>query len=169
MKKNGFTLIELIVAVFIFTFLTIIAGGSFVSALNLQRRAVNIKKIEENGRFVLELMARELRVAAPINTSNTSCPASWVSTISFEHPVNGSIEYSLNGTQAQRRVNGVATMISNPDIEITRLNFCVTGNTEGDNRQPKVTIIMSLRSGGLASQTAAVDLQTSITQRMPSD
>jgi len=168
-NKKGFTLIELIVAMFIFSILAMIAGGSFVSALTLQRRALNIKKVEENGRFILELMARELRVANPINTANTNCPSAPVNNISFQHPVNGAIQYSLSGSQLQRRVNGVNTTISNPDIEVTRLIFCITGNTVSDHWQPKVNIILSLRSGGLAGQAAAIDLQTTISQRVLSD
>lgn len=168
-NKKGFTLIELIVAVFIFSVLMMVAAGSFVSALSLQRRALNIKKIEENGRFVLELMTRELRVASPINTANTNCPVSGASVISFQHPVNGAIEYSLSGTQVQRRVESVVTMISNPDVEATRLVFCITGNTENDNRQPRVTILLSFKSGGLGAQAATIDLQTAVSQRMPSD
>ncbi|TSC90931.1 MAG: hypothetical protein G01um10142_181 [Parcubacteria group bacterium Gr01-1014_2] len=168
-KSAGFTLVELVVAVFIFTVLTMVAGGSFVSALNLQRRALDIKKVEENGRFVLELMTRELRVANPVNTSNTNCPTSPTNTISFQHPVNGAIQYSLNGTQIQRRVNGVDTIISNPDVEATRLVFCISGNTANDNRQPRVTIVLSLKSGGSAVQAASIDLQTTVSQRVLSD
>lgn len=168
-NKRGFTLIELVVAAFIFSVLVVIAGGSFVSVLNLQRRALNIKKVEENGRFVLELMTRELRVANPINTSDVNCPTSPTNTINFQHPVNGAIGYSLNGTQIQRRVNGVDTVITNPDVEVTRLVFCISGNTVSDDRQPKVTIILSLKSGGSAVQAATIDLQTTVSQRVLSD
>lgn len=168
MRTNGFTLIELIVAVFIFSVLVVIAGGSFVSALSLQRRALNIKKIEENGRFVLELMAREIRVANPINTPDNTCP-SGISTLNFEHPVNGSIIYSLSGNQVHRNVGGVDTIISNPDVEISRLTFCISGNTTNDDQQPRVTIIMGLKTGGAAVEAATVDLQTTVSQRVLSD
>ena len=168
-KKTGFTLLELVVAMFVFSVLMVLAGGTFASALNLQRRAFNIKKVEENGRFVLELMTRELRVANPINTADNNCPALGASFISFQHPVNGAIQYSLNGTQIQRQVNGVDTMISNPDVEATRLVFCITGNTVSDDRQPKVTIILSLKSGGSAEQSVSIDLQTTVSQRSLSD
>lgn len=168
-KKNGFTLIELIVATFIFSILMMLAGGSIVSALNLQRQALNIKKVEENGKFILELMTRELRVANPINTPDNTCSGSGVFVINFQHPVNGTIEYSLNGSQVQRRVNGVDTIISNPDIEVTRLIFCITGNTINDDKQPRVTIILGLKSGGSAAQAATIDLETTVSQRVLSD
>ncbi len=168
MKKNGFTLMELIVAIFVFSTLFSIAGGSFVSALSLQRRALNIKKVEENGRFVLELMARELRVANPITSVDVSCPAG-SSNISFVHPVNGDIEYFRTGSEVIRKVQGVDTIISNPDVEVYRLTFCISGNTVDDDTQPRITIILGLKSGGTMVEAVTIDLQTTVSQRVLSD
>ncbi len=167
--KRGFTLVELIVAVFIFTVLITVAGGSFVSGLSLQRRALNLKEVEENGRFILELMARELRVANPITTPNTACPEFGSSFIEFNHPVNGNIRYDLVSSQIQRRVDGVDSIISNPDIEVTDLAFCIDGNSLADNEQPRVTVILRLKAGGLAREAAALDLQTTVSQRVLAD
>lgn len=167
--KKGFTLIELIVAVFIFSVLVTIAGGSFVSALNLQRRALKIKKVEENGRFILELISRELRVANPINTANNNCPVLGGSYINFQHPVNGGIEYYIVNNQFNRAVNGVQSIISNPDVEVTRLIFCISGNSTGDNMQPRVNIILGLKAGGTETDTVTLDLQTTVSQRVLSD
>lgn len=167
MKNRGFTLIELIVAVFIFSILVVVAGGTFVGTLGLQRRALNIKKVEENGRFVLEFVAREVRVANPINAADTGCPGT--SILAFEHPVNGLIEYSLAGSQVHRKVDGVDSIISNPDVEVSRLNFCVSGNTVGDDKQPRVTIILGLKTPGTAPDVATLDLQTTVSQRVLSD
>lgn len=164
--KKGFTLVEMVVTVFVFLTVIVIAGGSSVSVISLQRRASNLKKVEENGRYVLELMARELRFANPISTPNNSCLSSGSSSISFTHPVNGQITYQLNGTRAERVVGGVATIISNPDVEVTNLIFCVSGNTFFDGRQPRVTVILRLRSGGLSREAAILDLQTSVSQRV---
>ncbi|MEK7579593.1 MAG: prepilin-type N-terminal cleavage/methylation domain-containing protein [Patescibacteria group bacterium] len=166
MKRNkGFTLIELIVSIFLFSILVFVAGGSFVGALATQRRALNMKKVEENGRFIIELMAREIRVANPINTSNSTCPGP--SVLSFQHPVNGAIEYSVSNNQIQRRVGGVNTIISNPDVMVSRLNFCISGNSTGDDKQPRVTIILGLSSS--SAQSEAIDLQTTVSQRVLSD
>lgn len=147
----------------------VLASGSFVPALTLQRRALNIKRVEENGRFILEMMARELRVANPINTADSGCPGSGTNALSFIHPVNGSVEYSLSGGVVHRRVNGVDTVISNQDVEITRLTFCISGNSAGDDRQPRVTMVLGLKAGGSADQADALDLETTVSQRVLSD
>lgn len=163
--KNGYTLIELIIAIFIFSILTTIASGGFVSTLSLQRKALNIKRVEENGRFILEMMAREIRLANPINSPDTNCPTS-NSVLNFQHPINGNIEYSLIGNIVHRKVNGVDSIISGSDVEILRLNFCISGNTPNDGKQPKVTIILSLKSGGGAKEAVILDLQTTVSQRI---
>lgn len=169
MKNKGFTLIELIVAFFVFSVLVVLAGGSFVSTLSLQKRALNIKKVEENGRFISELIARELRVANPINTADSICPGSGTAILSFQHPVNGAIIYSLSSGQVHRSVGGVDSIVSNPDIEVSRLIFCISGNTTGDDRQPRVTIILGLKTPGAAADVATIDLQTTVSQRVLSD
>jgi len=166
--NKGFTLVELVISVFVFSVLIGIAGGIFVSSLNLQRKAINIKKIEENGRFILEVMTREIRVANPINTPDNNCPTSPTSTLSFVHPVNGNIEYSLVNKEVHRKVETEDTTISNPDVEVTKLNFCISGNAGGDNKQPRVTILLSLKAG-LGKEEVSLDLQTTVSQRGLSD
>ncbi len=163
--NKGFTLIEIIVSLAIFSVLVMIVGGVSVASLNLERKALNLKKVEENSRFVLELMSRELRVADPINTPDNVCPGSGGSFISFTHPVNGNIEYDLVNSQIVRRVNGVESAISNPDVEIASLLFCISGNLAGDRNQPKVSIVLRVRAGGLAGQATTFDLQTTVSER----
>lgn len=167
-SQKGFTLIELLISVIVFSILIGIAGGVFVSALNLQRRAINMKKIEENGRFILEFMAREIRVANPITTADNNCPTAGSSVLNFSHPVNGNIEYSLVNKEVHRKIGTEDTIISNPDVEITRLNFCISGNAAGDNKQPRVTILLGLKAGS-GKEEVSLDLQTTVSQRNLSD
>ena len=161
-------MIELIIAVFIFSILIVVAGGTLVSALSLQRRALNEKKVEENGRFILELMTREIRIANPVVTGNSGSPPDFPF-LTFDHPVNGRIIYSLSGGQVHREANGADSVISNPDVEVTRLAFGIIGNDINDDRQPRVAIILRLRAGGSSQEAAILDLQTTVSQRVLSD
>ncbi len=169
MKKSinnqGFTLIEMVVAVAVFSILMTIVGAIFTQTLNLQRTAFSLQNIEENSRFSLETMAREIRVAE-IQNPPAACPSSPTSSLLMTHPVNGEIEYRLSATdnRIHRIVNGIDTILTSEDVNVVRLSFCVSGVTEGDDEQPRITILMSMESG--AKNPQKVDLQTTITTRL---
>lgn len=169
----GFSLFETLVTILLFTLVFMIVGGAFVSSLSIQRRAFNLQTIEENMNFVLEAMAKEIRVATSISTLDTNSPgtnncASPATSLSFVHPVNGSIVYSLSGTSIQRSVNGVANPITSNTIQVTRMQFCISGRTIDDTQQPRVAIIVSFRSTKV-SQRTVIDTQTTVSQRFLSN
>lgn len=155
----GFTLVETVVTIFIFSIIITVVLSAFVSALNLQRRAFNIQQVEENGNFILESMAKEIRVST-INTSD-ACPAS---SLSVSHPINGTIVYSLSGTDLIRTVNGNQYIVNSNVVQFSRLQFCISGNANPDQRQPRVTLVASIRSTQ-TKQQATIDVQTTLSQR----
>ena len=159
----GFTLVETIVTMAIFSLMVVVISAAFVSALDLQRRAFNIQQVEENVGFLLEAIAKEIRVST-IDDPDSNCPSSPATVLNITHPVNGSIRYELAGTTLKRRVNGVDTIISANTVEFTRLQFCVSGNATTDQRQPRVTLIASMRSANIKQQ-AAMDFQTTLSAR----
>ena len=156
----------MLVTVFIVSILFTIAGGIFVQALDIQRRAFAIQDLEENGRFSLEVMAREIRFGE-VQSADTNCPASPTTILSITHPINGNVEYSLQSGRIHRIVEGEDTVITASDVEVTSLSFCIDGVTEGDFKQPRVTISLALKAGEIDPQT--LELQTTITQRLLND
>jgi prepilin-type N-terminal cleavage/methylation domain-containing protein len=169
MKKNtnnqGFTLIEMMVTVAVFSILMTIVGAIFAQTLDLQRAAFNLQNIEENSRFSLETMAREIRFAE-IQSSSAACPGSPTNSLRMTHPVNGVIEYYLSAADNRiyRSVNGIDTILTSEDVNVIRLGFCISGVTEGDDEQPRITILMSMEAG--VKNPQRVDLQTTITTRL---
>lgn len=152
--------------------LVVLVGGAFVSSLELQRRAVNLQQAEDNASFVLELMAKEIRVSQ-IAGPDTNCPTMPAVTLSITHPVNGNINYSLSGNAVHRNVNGVDSVLSSNTVEFTRLRFCVFGTAIDDQEQPRVTIIAGLKSskykGSALRQQIITDIQTTVSQRFLSN
>lgn len=163
--QQGFTLVELLITVFIFSIISIIIGGIFVQVLNIQKRASAVQEIQENMNFVLELMAREIRVSkvCPITGQ---CSSS--SVLDMEHPVNGDINYNLQGGQIHRVVNGIDTTMSSSRVEFTNLGFYVSGDDNNDGFQPRVTIVISAKSLDFDSLPEIV-AQTTVSQRWLSD
>lgn len=156
-------MVETLVTVFIFSIIIIIIGGAFASALDMQRRAFNIQQVEENSNFLLEAMAKEIRVST-IDSPDSNCPSAPATVLDITHPVNGSVRYSLSGTAVQRTVNGVVTIISSNAVEFTRLQFCISGTSATDQKQPRVTILAGIRSKN-TKQQATIDIQTTLSAR----
>ena len=175
-KKNaGFTLIEIIVVIALTSGVFAAAAGIFVQATKMQRRAFFIQKVQENVGFVLESMAKEIRVSS-ISTPNTGCPGSPAQSLSIVHPVNGSIDYflfnTLFGAELHRRLpaSGIDTVLNSTDVQVTRLGFCISGNTVNDNTQPRVTILLTVTNGHPnPDHNITVDIQTTVSQRLLSD
>jgi len=61
-KQSGFTLIEVVVALGIFSIATTYAIGIFVQSNQVQRRTANVQRVLSDARYVLEVMAREVRM-----------------------------------------------------------------------------------------------------------
>lgn len=162
-SNMGFTLIETITTAFIVSVLMMVVGSAFVSALNLQRRAFNVQQVQENGSYIMESIAKEIRVASSITTADTNC-ANPSQTLAIVHPVNGAVGYTLNGTNVQRTENGASSTINSNQVQFTRLQFCVYGNGGADLKQPRVTILATLRSTSTQRQ-ATIDIQTTISLR----
>lgn len=162
-SNNGFTLVEMIVALFAFSIILTIIGSVFVSAVVSQRRALNAQKVEENLNQIMEAVTRELRVAQPTPTTGVFDTISDHCTVDFPSSANSidffnstgqRVKYILVGTDFHRQLLDSVTgnIISNGDtimnsnaVQFTNLQFCVRGiSTYG--LQPRVTIIATIQS-----------------------
>lgn len=163
----GFTLVETLTTVTIFSLVVVIFGAVFAQAINIQRRAFNMQQVSENAQFVLESMAKEIRYSQIAGASN-NCPSGSTTSLSIIHPVNGAVTYALSGTAIQRTVGGNQTLVSSNTVEFVSLRFCLQGIEGGDQRQPRVTILAKARSRN-ALQQETIDLQTTVSQRLLND
>ena len=167
--QAGFTLLESVVTISVFAVLVSIVGSVFISSLTLQRRATNIQQVQENSSFLLESITKSIRVSTittPDTGANCITPSANLTII---HPVDGTVVYSLaNGTDLQMTVNGVPTIINSNTIQFASLRFCVSGQASGDQLQPRVTLIASIRSTN-STQPATINIQTTTSQRVLGD
>lgn len=163
--NKGFTLVELLVAIVIFSFVLIMVSSVFVHSLDLQRRAFNLQQAEENAAFVMEFMAKELRVSEIVVPSiDSTCPSSPDQSLTLDHPDAGTVKYYLSGSNVIREVNGVPGVINSNTVRFERLDFCVRGIAVGDNKQPRVTVNATINSTKTLEQ-ASVTIQTTLSLR----
>lgn len=162
---QGFTLVELLVAVSIFTIVIAASTGAFISVLQAQRKAFAMQSVMDGSRFALESMAKAIRMSRIVTSSDGSSlkichPTKGVAYDADCPEVNGlrPVIYQLVGTQIQE--NAVA--LTSSKINIENLWFEIEGVGTGDGRQPIVTIV--LKASDLNNR-ANINLQTTISQR----
>ena len=157
-KQSGLTLIELMVAIGIFGLVVSMVFGIFVLALISQRRIIALRNVEDNIRFTIESMAREIRTG-----KNFSSGASW---LSFTNAKGESVIYRLNGGIVEKSSNGGASYsaVTGSETTVNYLNFYLTGQAAGDGLQPRVTMTMGVTSQ-VGNQNANSKVQTTISAR----
>jgi prepilin-type N-terminal cleavage/methylation domain-containing protein len=75
MNQKGFTLTELIIAIFITGLIFSLTSGYYILLKNIYQKADNRAEIVQNGRVMLDRMVREIRQSPKISTSLPNDPA----------------------------------------------------------------------------------------------
>lgn len=167
--QKGFTLVEVLVTIVIFSFVLIIVSSIFVYSLNLQRRALNLQQAEENAAYVIEFLTKEIRVATiTLPAADSNCPSIPSSSLTIDHPDTGIIKYYLSGSDLIREVNGVPGVVNSNTVRFVKFDFCVRGVPAGDMIQPRVTLSAAI-SSTKTNQQATIDIQTTISSRVLSN
>jgi prepilin-type N-terminal cleavage/methylation domain-containing protein len=165
--NKGFTLVEIVTSAAIFSLIVVVFSSTFISSSRLQKRAFNIQQVGENVSYVLESMAKEIRVSR-VPPSDTNCPAFPAASLSIVNQYGQNVVYSLSDGAIRRNVSGTDSIISSNTVEFTRLQFCILGTAIRDGKQPRVVILTSVRSKNTL-QRASMDIQTAVSQRFLSD
>ncbi len=186
--RAGFTLIEMMVAVTLFSVVMLIGVGALLSLIDANRRAQAINSVVNNMNAALEGMSRSIRVgttyhcrissAAPFPgqlSTPQDCPVGGGQLFAFEAAngetadVNDQIVYRINGTQLERSVqagiNGSWVALTAPEVSIDSFEFFVVGAVKGDSIQPRV--LMKIQgSAPVPGGTTNFSVQASVTQRI---
>jgi len=180
-KQQGFTLIEVMVSVTIFTIVTTIGLGALLSTVTASKQAQAERIALDSLNFVVDAMAREIRTgsaytasAIPGTTLNGSSDA-----FSFINQEGCEVTYrraiSTNGPEGlvQRRRgfecgdNQFHPLTDTAILDVTGVLFRVRGaeNTISDTRQPFVSFAVTAEARA-SQQEATIVLQSSVTQRL---
>lgn len=162
MKQQGFTLVEIIVAIGIFTAVITMALATFLNISDIQRKAGALRAINDNLNFALEVMSREIRTGK--NYCASPCSAS---SFNLTNSQNDDIVYRLNNNSIERSSDGGISFLrlTSPEIKIENLVFIVSGEPAGDQRQPKVTLILNGSSTDSKMGEVKLNIQTTVSQR----
>ena len=151
--KNGFTIIELMVAVGLFIIVVGIASTTFVQALRTQRQVVGLMAANDNASLTLDQMAREIRTGREFTSSG--------SRLTFTNYQNETVSYVLDGSTIVR--NDKALTASN--VVVKYLRFVLTGEQVGDGVSTRVTIFLGVSAHGRL-ESIVTRLQTTVSSRI---
>lgn len=171
--QEGLTLIELMVAVSVFTTVLAISSGVFISAIRLQRKALSTQKLLDEVSYATEYMARALRMAkkdtGPTCLSqaglNYETTATGIKFLNYKDPPECQ-EFYLDGNILKESKNGGAGVaLTSGDFRVTAFSVVLSGESQGDDLQPRVTFSLEVEGTGL--EPPRIQLQTTISQRNP--
>ena len=180
MKKNGYTIIETMIAVSLFTIIVMTGIGALLNANLLHQKSQDMRSIMDNLSFIMEDMGRNLRTGSGYHciddgnvsaTSPHSCAGG--GGVSFDSALSGGRwVYAVFADQSiQKSVDGGTTFITltPPEVKISSAisPFSVLGAEPplNDKQQPFV-IISLVGSITFKDVITPFSLQTSVSQRL---
>lgn len=155
-KLRGFTLIEILLALGIFSVASIVAIGAVVVLLGSYNKTQSTQVLVDSLNFAVESMTREVRFGENYSSNGTSIE------VDFE---GDRITYARNGDgRLERRKGSDVTFLTASGIFIDDFTVVVEGEVQNDLLHPRATFLLegSLAVGNKSSEFA---LQTSASQR----
>lgn len=186
-QRSGFTLVEVLVSVALFTIVMTTAVSALIIILDANRKAQNISNTINNAFFTFETMSRLMRTGV-----NYHCGGGG-STDSPQDCPNGDNEMFFTDDRGQfvhvwlTEASGVGTImqeadedgasngvsfgpeypLTSDDFDVETLLFTVTGSDiTSDTEQPKTTITFHGISNPGTPESSELKLQTTVTQRV---
>ena len=176
-NQEGLTLIELIIALGVFSLAVFIAVSLFLSSLKAQKKILAIQSSLDNLKYVMEMLTKEARMA---KTDLGSCGQA--NYIYFVSPINNELSFvssqdecvkyilSAEGRLIKQISRGGETLgempITSEEVIIDQIKF-ISPEMELENpatSQPKLTISINFYPKNIPSATV-VHMQTTISSR----
>jgi prepilin-type N-terminal cleavage/methylation domain-containing protein len=178
---GGFTIIEMMMSLFIFSLIFGAVSSLFVSAIRSQSRALASQQILKETSYVIEYMGRAMRMAQKDDIEGGSCLpgdkvnfATTISGIRFKNYEGQCQEFFrvCSGGICQlkeKKEKSDGTLISenyltSPNLDVVSFNIGGGGWGQDDSLQPRVTMFLEIKKAGPGPQPK-IKIQTTISQR----
>jgi prepilin-type N-terminal cleavage/methylation domain-containing protein len=189
LATSGFTLVELLVSLALFTVIVVAAIGSLYTVNDASRRVNAMRTVLDNINFATEAMGRTIRTSHTIacgGVENVSGqPNCAFSSNNGQNKISmiGNIDnqgteyrYQLDGVTGNgliqrclltngQIVNAQCVALTAPEVNITALTFFVDGANVADGKQPSVVMMIQGIANAGTGNTAPFFIQTYISQR----
>lgn len=182
--NRAFSLIELLVAMFMFSLIITTVSAIFISDMRSQTRALATQRILDQTSYAVEFMSRALRMAAKELSVPSTCLSygenyevgSGGTSLKFiNHLENDDcqrffLDSSSGSGQLKYEKDSDGTPViydlTSNKLDITSLKFQLAGGTQGDDLQPRVTFSAEIKwKSPMVVGLPKMRIQTTISQR----
>ncbi len=173
--QGGYTLVEMVIAVALFTAVMVIAASAYLSLIALNRHSRATSDIVANLSFAVESMARSIRTGNNYSCAGgTNCWPNGGSSFSFTNDQGQKVFYLLKSNGqigeclgASTCSDSASTPLTDPRVTVTDMTFFTQGVGASDTLQP--TTIISVTGSIVPNPGVApipFTIQTGATQRL---
>lgn len=169
-SSKAFTLIEILISIFIFSLVMVVSAGIFISAFRAQRNAFEQALLFNQMSYAIEYMSRALRMAK--KDLDGSCITSKMNYeisrfgagIKFKNYKGECQEFYLEADHLKEMRAGLVADLSSDDLKINTLRFGLADSwDQEDFLQPRTTFFIEASSK--QKPNLKLTLQTTISQR----
>lgn len=190
-KKNGFTLVEMMVAIAVFSLVMVVALSALINVIDANKKAQTVKTAINNISFALEGLSKDMRMGTEYGCSTDGgltffgdCSGAGGEDIRYRSPrgyldsTTGLRGYAYYKYEAGRiwacLEKDVATIcdgstgfqpITSEGVTIEKMKFYVLGVDE-PTKQPRMIMTITGVAGIKEKTQTHFDLQTSVSQRV---
>ncbi len=167
--KRGFTLVELMVAISVFSVAVTLSTGAFVRAIKTQRILTHLMSVNSNSSLVIEQLAREIRTGYNFSLARTNSP-DCDDTITFTRSRDNTLTtYRWSGTESHsieknEGANGLFVSITASNVSVNRL--CFIQNQLLPEDPWRITILTTLGPTDVQVAQNVFNLQTTVSSRL---
>lgn len=181
-SQKSFTIVELLVALAIFSLIVGSASGIFVSAIRAQRKALAQQELLDQTSYLMEYISRSVRMArkelsAPdclsehgLNYATTSSRVISGKTYSglglrFRNYQGICQEFFVDSQMLKEWKEGYLEPLplTSGNLKVNSFNVNLVGQSQDDDLQPKVTVFFEIEG----REQTKIKIQTSLSQRNP--
>lgn len=158
--RSGFTLVELLVAITLFSLAVAVAVGGFVRALRTQRQIVALVSANSNASLAIEQMAREIRTGNNFGACANPC-----SQLRFQNANKENVTYFFdeqNGSLDRVIDTGAPEAMTAANIKIHYVNFWLLNDPK---YPPRITASLGIGGTDPSLEGNVTNIQTTVSSR----